>query len=148
MKEKVASITKTFTDYEGNVRNFTIAAVSSVLEEPTIVMDVNKAIGEIYGEKTELEFDGIQKALYLGVSVQRPNDDFDLELGVKIAIGKAVKEKSRFATLYSTDLGLINSKMVAALLEQEAEFFISNPGKYLAGYNKDKAKYLAEKASK
>lgn len=140
MKEKVASITKTFTDYAGNVRHFTIAAVSVMLEKPTLAVEIENSDFD-----WELSAEPVFKALHLGISAQRPGEEFNAELGVKIAVGKAKKEKSCFASLYSTDLGLINTKMVEALLEQESEFFINNPGKYLKGYNKDKEKYLSSK---
>ena len=57
---------------------------------------------------------------------------------MKIAEGKARKEKSRVGTLLSTSKGMINTKVVEALLEQELEYFKQNPGVYIKGYNRDK----------
>ena len=142
-KEKVASIQKYFIDFEGNCRLFTIAAVSVISEGITALDFTTLSIGS--DDTVDIVGESIDKKLLLGVSVQRKGDEEDRDLGLTIAIGKAKKDKTRIATLYSTDSGLINSKMVSALLEQEAEFFINNPGKYLKGYNKDKEKYLASK---
>ena len=49
--------------------------------------------------------------------------------------------KYRNHALYAVDAGLINETMVKALLQQEAEYFKANPGRYLAGYDKDAEKY-------
>lgn len=120
--EKVEFITGTFTDFTGRERNYVMAAVS---------MPENDG------------FDLDDKVLSIGVSVCRPNDAYNKELGIKIATGKA--RKYRDHALYTTDKGLINGTMVKALLEQEAKYFENNPGRYLAGYNSDMKKYLAKK---
>ena len=39
---------------------------------------------------------------------------------------------------------MINTKMVKALLEQEAEHFKKDPGSYLAGYNEAKTRYAKD----
>lgn len=104
----------TFKDFTGAERHYVMAAVS-------------------------IEFNNKSKILSVGVSVCRPADKFDEELGKRIAQGKA--EKSYKHTLATCSPGMINDKVVKALLEQESEFFENNPGYYLAGYDADIKKY-------
>ena len=56
-----------------------------------------------------------------------------------IAEGKAMKYRNHAS--YAVDAGLINEAMVKALLQPEAEYSKANPGRYLAGYDKDAEKY-------
>jgi hypothetical protein len=106
----------TFVDFSGKVRNFVFCAIST--DEAPVPENF--------------------KALFLGVSVQNPRDEINNpELAKKIAEGKAIKARSRVGMLVSDCIGLINSKVVNALLEQEVEFFKNNPGKYIKGYKSD-----------
>lgn len=57
----------------------------------------------------------------------------------EVYIAEAMKYRNH--ALYAVDAGLINETMVKALLQQEAEYFKANPGRYLAGYDKDAEKY-------
>lgn len=125
--KKVEHIVGSFIDYAGRTRNFVMAAVS-LHDENTV-----------YIEEDYEEVLNDMKVLSIGVSVCRPDDIFNEDLGVKIATGKATKYRDH--ALYATDAGLVNEKMVKALLEQEADYFKVNPGRYLAGYDKDAAKY-------
>lgn len=116
MKDKVVFKSDVFTDFTGKVRQVVFCAITK-----------------------NVDFLDVKKELYLGVSVQNPADEVcDIELGKKIAEGKARKSKSRIGELYSSNSGMINTKVVGALLEQELEFFQQNPGVYLKGYNRDK----------
>lgn len=125
--KKVEYIVDTFKDYTGAERHFVMAAVSIHNE------------AEVYVEENDEPIYTDEKILSIGVAVCRPNDTFNEELGKRIAEGKATKYRDH--ALYATDAGLINDKMVKALLEQEADYFRVNPGRYLAGYDKDAQKY-------
>lgn len=120
--KKVEYIVDSFVDYAGKERKFVMAAVSMRNE---YCIDIKEDEGT--------------KILSIGVSVCRPSDKFNEALGKRIAEGKAIKYRDH--ALYAVDAGLINDKMVKALLEQEAEYFKVNPGRYLAGYDKDAQKY-------
>lgn len=124
---KVEHIVDKFTDYKGNERWFVMAAVS-----------LRPSLGVLIEEDYQ-DIDNESKILSVGVSVCSPEDQFNEELGKKIATGKAVKHRKH--ALYTTDSGLINETMVKAILEQEASYFKVNPGRYIAGYDKDAAKY-------
>lgn len=121
--KKVEYIVDSFKDFTGEERQFVMAAVSI---EVCIEED---------GDIT----DNDMKVLSIGVSVCRPDDEFNETLGKTIAEGKATKYRNH--ALYAVDAGLINETMVKALLQQEAEYFKVNPGRYLAGYDRDAEKY-------
>ena len=121
-----------FIDYLGNTRKFIIAAVSVTTEGKTEV--------DIFGEGDYgLNTYTCPKALAIGVSTCLPNDEFNEEIGLKIAVGKALKDRSHW--IFTTDEGLINTGMVEGLLTQEIEYFKKNPGKYLKGYEEGKKKF-------
>lgn len=122
-------IIDSFVDFTGTERKFIIAAVSQDCLDCTQISE-----------------EEIEKALYLGISVCNAKDTFDEELGKRIAKGKALSPKSRIGVLHATKRGVINTKMVRALLEQEAEYMKQNPGTYLRGYDKDKEMYLYAKS--
>ena len=114
-----------FTDYAGNVRKFVMAAVS-----------INE-YGRIIGTSNYAEF---ERKVSLGISVCRPNDKFDEELGLRIAIGKATKHSDN--VLYLSRAGFAQNKLVEAWIDQEMEYFKKDPGYFLAGYDKDADKYF------
>lgn len=135
--EKVVYKVDNFVDYSGKTREFIFAAVS--------LDAVNDGFGSLVVDLTDASEKEIKKTLRIAVAVQNDKDEVNTELGKRIAYGKAMKDKSCFSKLHSTDKGLINKTVVDAVLEQEAKFFKENPGKYLKGYNKDKAAYLGAK---
>lgn len=113
MKDKVVFKVDEFTDFAGAKRFVTMCAVSTIDESDT-------------------------KILLLGVAVQNPSDldNPNLVLSKTIAEGKA--RRNGFGMLIASSKGLINKPVVDALLGQEMKYFKQNPGKYLAGYDKDK----------
>lgn len=164
---KYETLTGKFTDYRGMVRDFTMVAVSipmknddAVVTRPVEVEDeyeipaknvLDEDTGQIVyvPESTEKfvdEYDEllapITKMLSVGVATRCVRDTHDADLGVRIAYGKAMKLWDH--TLYVSHPGMINTKMVKALLEQEAEHFKKDPGSYLVGYNDAKARYLKD----
>lgn len=114
-----------FVDFKGQTRQFIMAAVSMEIEDG-------------YVEEK------IVKKVVIGLSICNPDDEWDEELGKKIARGKAINRKTRISSLYATDKGSINSTLVRAYLQQEAEFLAHNPGKYIKRYNLDKDHYEYE----
>lgn len=126
MKEHVELLKDSFFDYEGKEHYFILAAVScdsdsSVLEEALL---------------------GIEKILKIGLAICNPDDVFDEKVGACTAIGRAKKSEP---VLYSTISGIINTKMVRALLEQEATYIKNNPEQYIAGYSEAKERYEKRK---
>jgi hypothetical protein len=128
-KEHVEILNDQFTDENGELRYFTIAAVSTPLEE-----------GEIFCESSEedvyYKIDEVVKKVTLGYSVCKPGDNYSKELGETIALGRA--RKNGKAALYSTMRGYINTRVVQALLRQEADYFKANPEVWIKGYRRNK----------
>lgn len=119
-KEKVVFKQDQFVDFKGNTRNFCFCAISTVMDfgNPEINM----------------------KRLDIGISIQNEADVYNPSIGKIIAEGKARKKPC--GTIISSNIGMINTKVVSALLEQESEYFKENPGKYIAGYNNARDKHL------
>lgn len=134
--KRVAYKVDEFVDFKGNTRKFIMTAVSIIPEFK------GQYAVEVCPSDYDCEYQDITKILSIGVSVCRPDDNFDQDLGIEIATGKAIKNEDH--RIYSSDKGLINNHMVMALLEQECQYFKSNPGRYLKGYDQDKYKYLKE----
>ena len=144
MKERVAYKEGKFTDYSGIERPFVIAAVS-----------VENTLNLNFGDE---EFKIKNKGVYFGISVLHPTDlgykklkeedpdsaktpIYSLEVGKVIAKNKAVNEKTCINYIECEDPGLLSSSVIESMLEQQARYFISNPSKYLAGYEKARITY-------
>ena len=161
---KYETVTGKFKDYRGNERDFTMVAVSIPMDEYDYVR-VEKTVpyekecqlpdkvvenenGEVidfvpgsltfFQDKIDVVLSPITKMLTIGVSVRCVRDK-DNGYGERIAYGKAVKLHKH--VLFTPNSGMINTMMVKALLEQEAEHFKKDPGSYLTGYNADKFRY-------
>lgn len=138
-KERIETLVDSFVDINGDTRYFVIAAVSEVL--PTLVSDDFEDIEVSHEVMICTEYnsdyvDNVVKKVTLGYAFCNPTDTFNEELGKTIAIGRA--RKNQEAALYSTKLGYINTKLVKAFLEQEAEYFKNNPENYIKGYKRKK----------
>lgn len=130
MKMREEYIIDKFIDYTGTEKTFIMAAISKDTSD-ILSVAVTNTDREYLAELTN-------KCLMLGLSVCNPKDEFNEEIGKRIAKGKALNRKSRVSTLYSTDKGLINTSVVKAILKQEAEYLKQNPGNYIKSYNADK----------
>ena len=161
----------TFTDYRGMSRDFTMVAVSIPVKEDLAVYETHMSFDietendcqEIYAFEynslkkypgvtqastytpleTKTKISPIRKMLAIGVAV-RCNRDKDLGLGEFIAYGKALRNASNGTghVLFVSHGGMINTMMVQALLAQEAEHFMKDPGSYIKGYNIDRDRYF------
>lgn len=127
-KERVETLVESFIDENDDLRYFVIAAVSVVLDkddEPAyLINEYEDTVGKVV------------KGIKLGWAICNPEDKFDEALGKKIAIGRA--RKNSVYALFATELGFINSKMVQAFLEQEADYFKANPESHIAAYKRKK----------
>ena len=125
-----------FVDNNGVEREFVLAAVSVDLRKNE---DID-CLGILYRtDKVNPVVYDIPKILCLGIAVKRPEDTFDEKRGMEIARGKALKalvkpEKGKL--IFVSDPGLINTKMVQEVLEQEALYFKRNPSCYIPGYGR------------
>lgn len=85
----------------------------------------------------------VRKMLSIGVSVRCVRDK-DTGRGEEIAYGKAVNNvnKGDAHVLFVSHTGMVNTTMVKALLDQEAEHFAKDPGSYIKGYNAARDRYI------
>lgn len=137
---KVVYKCDSFVDYKGTKVNFILAAVSIPCNNVIVPVDECGCVDE---EQWEQQMES-PKILSIGMAIQHPTDTWNEELGKEIAYGKAIKKRDHI--LATTDSGLINTKVVEALVEQEAAYMHVNPGRYIAGYDDAKDKYLKRKA--
>jgi len=129
-----------FTDFNGVEREFIIAAVSVDTAKDCKDMFINESFVSLSNDMDVWDLKA-PKLLLLGVAVRNANDTYDEELGMKIALGKALKvlddpDKQTGKIIAVSDKGLINSAVVDAILDQEAAYFKRNPGSYITGYDK------------
>ena len=128
-KEVVEYLNDSFVDFNDKVHKFTLCAVSRVAD-CEIVSDNGISPAE--------------RTLSIGCSICNLNDEYNEELGKKIAYNRAISDK--FApTIVSTVKGVINSAVVNALLTQTAEYIKRDPNCVIRGYNEQAAKTLAKK---
>lgn len=131
---KVEYLCDKFVDFKNTEREFILAAISIPIDG-SVSMDfpISKELDKLPW------FMDVTKCLAIGMSIRHNDDKYDTEIGKKIAVGKALKGKGKY--LVVTDSGTVNTKMVTALLQQEAEYFKRNPEAYIAGYSKAKKKW-------
>lgn len=139
-----------FTDFEGQIHKFTIAAIVARLPENLELLQVQRTQGGYY---TSLRsYDGLSEpikiAILLGVSFCHPDDIvmYNEKIGMQIAANKAVSPKTAARGLFLNDLSMVTEKMIGALLENESECIQNNTGAYIKGYDNTAMKY-AEKVS-
>lgn len=152
MKEHIETITSEFVDYKGEKHYFIIAAISQNFpkflnidknsnnvkignDRTPVFYEVNEYI-EGYGT-TEYSIP-ITKSLRIGISICNPVDKFNKSIGKAKAIARA---RMSDPVLFVKNAGLINSKVVRALLEQESEYLKNNPELLIKGYKESKLRY-------
>lgn len=152
MKEHIETITSEFVDYKGEKHYFIIAAISQNFpkflnidknsnnvkignDRTPVFYEVNEYI-EGYGT-TEYNI-SITKSLRIGISICNPVDKFNESIGKAKAIARA---RMSDPVLFVKNAGLINSKVVRALLEQESEYLKNNPELLIKGYKESKLRY-------
>jgi hypothetical protein len=137
MKEYIDAIESSFVDFSGKEHRFVVAAISQVLPKYTdqgeeLTYEVNEYI-EDYGCNDCLST--IVKVLRVGFSVCNPEDDFDFQTGKLKAVARA---RINTPILYASSAGVINNRVVKALLIQEAEYLKKNPELLIPGYTERK----------
>lgn len=87
--------------------------------------------------------DGL-KHFGIGFSICNPSDEFNEELGVKIATNKAFDNNNKLLAWVSCN-AFITPLMVDTLIAQEIEYFKNSPASHIAGYNTLKDKFIKAK---
>lgn len=142
MKEIVNYKVGEFVDYLGETHKFVVCAVSTKNFEDREGNEVFNVLRmETYDDYMD-ELD-IPRALFLGVSICNPKDEFDLEKGKIIAYNKATTIKDiNHPAIYTTRPGFINTEVVEALLNNSVEYIKRDPGSVIPGYDEARKKYL------
>jgi hypothetical protein len=135
-----------FTDYAGLKRPYVFAAVSGevssmdfAIEGPSFPI---KSVGIGFSIVHPSDLDKTKKTKVKGVEVEVPI--YDEKIGEQIAAGKA-QDSNNARVLFTIEPGLINTKVVNALLEQEEYHFLANPKAYIANYERDRVKHNHKK---
>jgi hypothetical protein len=136
----------TFTDFAGIKRPYVFAAVSGESEPGDFVTlgpgFTVKSVGIGFSIIHPSDIGRTKKKLIKGVEVEFPV--YDEKIGEQIAAGKA-SNLSNPRVLFTTVPGMINTKVVEALLEQEEAHFLVNPKDYIANYERDRVRYNYKK---
>lgn len=150
MKEYINVLEDAFADYKGIVHPFTIVAVSQTVPE------TGKELGEaehywnnevthevtVYLEDygTWDYIGNIGKVVKLGIAICNPDDEYNNKIGYNKALSRA---RNSTPVLYANinNLGIINTKVIEALLQQEAKYLKENPAKYIKGYKEAEEKW-------
>ena len=139
MKEVVTYGKGEFVDYLGETHPFIVAAVST-----TNVTNEGETLWlSLYDEYGPLDEEPLNKALFIGIAVCNPKDEFDEEKGKTIAYNKAVNAKNlHHPAMFTTRPGYINTDVVNALVDNIINYVKKDPGSVIAGYDFAKKKYL------
>lgn len=152
MKEHIETITSEFVDYKGEKHYFIIAAISQNFPK-FLNIDKNSNNVKIGNDRTPVFYEvneyiegygmteysnSITKNLRIGISICNPVDKFNESIGKAKAIARA---RMSDPVLFVKNAGLINSKVVRALLEQESEYLKNNPELLIKGYKESKLRY-------
>lgn len=140
-KEIIDSITGVFTDYKGLQHHITVVATSQSAKEVDEYGTCYEVSTYIEDEGTDY-YCGLAKTLRIGISICNPEDTYNEKVGYNKALARA---RASQPVMFVTKAGIINTKMVKALLEQELEFAINNPDTIIPGYSKTMQTYLRNK---
>lgn len=122
---KVETLTDSFVNPEtGKTHHVVIAAVSKILADDIW------GVTDYYGDYAV----SVRKSLTFGISICNPIDEFNEEIGKRIAIGRAMKKEE--ADLYVVDPGMIWTDMAMILLKRKMKFIKDNPSEYIAAFRK------------
>lgn len=133
-----------FKDFTGQEREFILAAVSVPLGEEFMSIPDPETTDD-YGTIGADLITPCEKLLLIGMSIRNAEDTYDEEIGKRIAVGKALKFKGKHLAV--SHAGLVNTKMVSALLQQEAAYFKRDPQSYIAGYRNAERKWKEQQKS-
>ena len=151
MKKDVAMYEKgSIVDFQGVEHPFIVCALS------TSAFQTSETSVEIVSYETDggNEIDNLEvpRAVFVGIAVCNPGDEWNEEKGKMIALNKAKGFKpsdiKKSAALFATRAGLISELMVQALLKKEVQHVIDDPEYVIKGYNQMKERYEEEQEKK
>ena len=113
-----------FIDFEGKERKFVL--LCATINDPSLIINT--------------EFNEAERYLNLGIALCNEVDEFDEQLGVKIALGRAQKKLNHMIVFQRGSM--INKDLVNTILERESAYLKKYPGFYIEGYDVAKDRYL------
>lgn len=113
-----------FIDFEGKERKFILLCVT--INNPSLILNT--------------QFTQAERYLNLGIALCNEVDEFDEQLGVKIALGRAQKKLNHMIVFQRGSM--INNDLVNTILERESAYLKKDPGFYIEGYDVAKDRYL------
>lgn len=129
-----------FVDFQGVTRQFIVCALStSQFTSQDVYLTIYDDDGIIQSELA------LTRAVFIGISVCNPQDEWNEEKGKMIALSKArgfkasAPEKS--AAIFTARAGMISEPLVQALLTREVEHIKEDPECAIKGYNQMKARW-------
>lgn len=115
-----------FIDFEGKERKFIL--LCATINDPLLILNLNS------------QFTEAERYLNLGIALCNEVDEFDEQLGVKIALGRSQKKLNHMIVFQRGSM--INNDLVNTILERESAYLKKDPGFYIEGYNVAKDRYL------
>ena len=113
-----------FIDFEGKERKFIL--LCATINNPSLILNTQLTEAERY--------------LNLGIALCNEVDEFNEQLGVKIALGRAQKKLNHMIVFQRGSM--INNGLVNTILERESAYLKKDPGFYIEGYDVAKDRYL------
>ena len=113
-----------FIDFEGKERKFIL--LCATINMPSLILNT--------------QFTEAERCLNLGIALCNEVDEFDEQLGVKIALGRAQKKLNHMIVFQRGSM--INNDLVNTILERESAYLKKDPGFYIEGYDVAKDRYL------
>lgn len=134
-KEREETFVKEFqlTDVNGLIHRAIIVGVLRVEKwagedvKYSTFTSKNKTVTTKTQTKTEL----FNKELFIGLSITNPSDDYNYEFGLKVALGRANKEKKRLGLIITEDRSMLGALMCNAILDQQIQYIRDNMSKFL-----------------
>lgn len=113
-----------FIDFEGKERKFVL--LCATINDPSLILNS--------------QFTEAERYLNLGIALCNEVDEFNEQLGVKIALGRAQKKLNHMIVFQRGSM--INNDLVNTILERESAYLKKDPGFYIEGYDVAKDRYL------
>lgn len=134
-----------FIDAAGKVRKFVACGILRETKDELVLANVHQRVGLLGFSRMVVpveEFDGdghIRSGIFLGVSVCSNLDEFDLETGKKIAIGRALNGRRPQKWIHTDFPEILNEAVLSMVTEQFAKLITENPEKYAPGFYRTEA---------
>lgn len=138
-----------FVDYAGQEHVFILAAIKEPIRDSyktpqvirfTVPDDIYQTI--IGPCNNSCSIGNVRAGLKIGISICNPVDEFDENLGITKAVGRARKAK---ASIFAEFSGQLGENLIRCYLAQEAKYIKDHPEKVIKGYKEAEKKYLLNK---